>query len=185
MALAVKKLDKQQNSIAIRGKYAFPVINNKTELFVQVEEAVDPQEIVTYSWEELDSAPRIKMEAGLETEYTLFILPWKGRSVLEPLVPVASLKYTIIEKVMIPQETATPVTLAGYIGRKIKKRREDLSLQQIDIVRKVKESNPESTFSASSISRIEKGDFNYNLFTLEDLCDALDFHISEVFPPKN
>lgn len=184
MALVIKKLNPEQNSIAIRGKYAFPVINNKSELSVQVEEAVDPCEIVTYSWEELELAPKIKMDAGQETEYTLFILPWKGKLSLEPVLSVASLKYTIIEKVMIPQETATPVTLAGYIGRKIKKRREELSLQQIDIVRKIKESHPESSFSASSISRIERGDFNYNLFTLEDLCDALDLHISEVFPPK-
>jgi transcriptional regulator with XRE-family HTH domain len=79
----------------------------------------------------------------------------------------------------------TPVTLAGYIGKMIKKRREELNLQQNDVVKKIKEKNSHSTFSASSISRIESGDYNYNLFTLEDLCDALDLHISEVFPIKS
>ena len=185
MAILIKKLNKESNTIAIRGMYAFSAISDETDLSVTVEEAVDPLEIVTYSWEELKLAPRIKMEEGKEDrEYTLFILPWRGKLSLEPILPIASLKYTIIEKVMVPQETATPVTLAGYIGRVIKKRREELKLQQTDVVREIKERNPESTFSGSSISRIERGDFNYNLFTLEDLCEALGLHISEVFPPR-
>jgi hypothetical protein len=97
MVTNVKKLNKENNSIAVRGKYAYPVINNKTELSVQVEEAVDPLEIVTYSWEELETASKIKMNTGQESEYTLFILPWKGRLAEElntiptaPIVPLNS-----------------------------------------------------------------------------------------------
>jgi DNA-binding Xre family transcriptional regulator len=87
--------------------------------------------------------------------------------------------YTIKTPVVVTTYEETEVTLVGYIGAVIRAKRLELNLNmnQLAILTNGK-------CSQATISRLEMGDANTTLSILEIICDALQLHISEIFPAK-
>jgi transcriptional regulator with XRE-family HTH domain len=71
------------------------------------------------------------------------------------------------------------VTLAQYIGNKIRLAREAKGLEQKEMILLTTKK-----FSITNLKNIEKGEGNPKLSSIEIACKVLDLHISEVFPPK-
>ena len=83
----------------------------------------------------------------------------------------------------------TEVTLAQYIGGAVKEAREKKGYNVAELARntlnsKIKASGTIPGVSAGTILRIEEGEANTNMNTLEILADILDIHITDLFPPK-
>ena len=99
------------------------------------------------------------------------------------------MNYTlIIEKTVVVKEEET-LTLAQYVGRRLTMFREDAGLNVSELSRLTLASSlPQRGdipgISNSSIASIEKGATNPNLLALEMLCEALNIHILDIFPPK-
>lgn len=88
--------------------------------------------------------------------------------------------YTIKTPVIVTTYEETEVTLVGYIGAVIKAKRKSLDLNMNQLARLTN-----GNCSPATISKLEMGDANTSLGILEAICDALDLHISDLFPPKN
>lgn len=94
----------------------------------------------------------------------------------------------IVEKTVVVKEEET-LTLAQYVGRRLTMFREsaDLNiseLHRLTLASSLPQRGEVPGISNSSIASIEKGLTNPNLLALEMLCEALNIHILDIFPPK-
>lgn len=128
--------------------------------------------------------------------YSLLHFLWKGTPIKETVesviettsedLPVSTITrnsrgtYTIKTPVVITTYEETDVTLVGYIGAMIRSKRISLNLNMNQLANLTN-----GKCSPATISRLEIGDANTTLSILEAICDALDLHISELFPSKN
>lgn len=92
-------------------------------------------------------------------------------------------------EVVTIETTAREVTLSEYIGEIIRKAREAKGFNRTEISRltltsSIKANGSIPGVSNSTISLVEAGKTSPSMNTLEILCDVLDLHISELFPPK-
>lgn len=128
--------------------------------------------------------------------YSLLHFLWKGTPIKETVeevtdTPVEDLvvstitrnsrgTYTIKTPVIVTTYEETEVTLVGYIGAVIKAKRKSLDLNMNQLAKLTN-----GNCSPATISKLEMGDANTSLGILEAICDALDLHISDLFPSKN
>ena len=94
----------------------------------------------------------------------------------------------IVEKTVVVKEEET-LTLAQYVGRRITMFREAAGLNvselhRLTLASSLPQRGEVPGISHSSIASIEKGLTNPNLLALEMLCEALEIHIVDIFPPK-
>ena len=95
-------------------------------------------------------------------------------------------KYSIKKEVVITTIEDVPATLSEFIGNVIKTRREEFSLSAKEVVSKIVQNNPaHHKFSLANYEIIEGGNSNAKMKTLELICEALDLHISDIYPSKN
>lgn len=135
-----------------------------------------------------------------EGVYFLYVYVWKGESKTETPVEETSIivnedsepdnctEKTIVKKgknylvrtpVVITTYEDKEVTLFEFVGASIRKLRTAKGLTQNQLA-----SLTETKVSGSSISQIETGLTNPYLSSLEYLAEALDVHITDLFPPK-
>jgi hypothetical protein len=94
-------------------------------------------------------------------------------------------KYSIRKEVVVTTVQDVPATLSEFIGNAIKTRREEFSLSTKEVVSKIVQNNPAHyKFSLANYEIIEGGNSNAKMRTLELICEALDLHISDIYPPK-
>jgi hypothetical protein len=107
--------------------------------------------------------------------------------VVEPVVETPKApKYTIKKEVVITTKEDVPATLGEFIADAISSRRKELNLSEKEVVARIVENNPaHHKFSLNNYEFIEGGSSNPKMKTLELICEALDLHISEIFPIKN
>ena len=128
--------------------------------------------------------------------YDLFYYVWKGipkgaaqnevEEMEEPEVTITTSTisrntkgtYTIKTPVTIIEERE--VTLAGYIGVIIRAKRLSLGYNKAQLA-----ALTEGACSAPTLGRIETGDTNPTLDILVSICDVLNLHITDIFPPKD
>jgi DNA-binding XRE family transcriptional regulator len=93
--------------------------------------------------------------------------------------------YMITQIVQVPTPVRTPVTLSGYMGYVISKKRGELGLTDKEVVGRILEKQIDKTFTINTYRKIERGeDTNSKLNTYKAIARALELHISELFPPK-
>lgn len=144
-------------------------------------EAPKEELLLEGSYNSFEDLQKIQAEAKIEEDQNHDVEVME--TVTEtPIVP----KYSIKKEVVVTTVQDVPATLSEFIGNVIKTRREEFSLSAKEVVSKIVQNNPaHHKFSLANYEIIEGGNSNAKMRTLELICEALDLHISDIYPPKN
>ena len=144
-------------------------------------EAPKEELLLEGSYNSFEDLQKIQAEAKIEEEqnHDVEIMEVSTGTVVTP-------KYSIKKEVVVTTVQDVPATLSEFIGNVIKTRREEFSLSTKEVVSKIVQNNPAHyKFSLANYEIIEGGNSNAKMRTLELICEALDLHISDIYPPKN
>jgi len=143
-------------------------------------EAPKEELLLEGSYNSFEDLQKIQAEAKIEEDQNHDVEVME--TVTEtPIVP----KYSIKKEVVVTTVQDVPATLSEFIGNVIKTRREEFSLSAKEVVSKIVQNNPaHHKFSLANYEIIEGGNSNAKMRTLELICEALDLHISDIYPPK-
>lgn len=102
-----------------------------------------------------------------------------------------SYTYAVPKREIITTDEIITVTLPKYIADTIKIHRELAKLSHLQLAKRTEDSliprtNDKRGVSAAVISRIESGEDTVNpeLYSLQVIAEALNLHITDLFPPK-
>ena len=145
------------------------------------EESPKEELLLEGSYNSFEDLKKIQAEAKIEEEQDHEV------EVIEVAVGTLVVpKYSIKKEVTVTTVEDVPATLSEFIGNAIKTRREEFSLSAKEVVSKIVKNNPaHHKFSLANYEIIEGGNSNAKMRTLELICEALDLHISDIYPPKN
>lgn len=143
-------------------------------------EAPKEELLLEGSYNSFEDLQKIQAEAKIEEDQNHDVEVME--TVTEtPIVP----KYSIKKEVVVTTVQDVPATLSEFIGNVIKTRREEFSLSAKEVVSKIVQNNPaHHKFSLANYEIIEGGNSNAKMRTLELICEALDLHISDIYPPR-
>jgi hypothetical protein len=150
--------------------------------------SVNPEEtynLFMYRWESSPIPQPKLLEETLEEEVPIKDfseekeIPLETEVSGEPKIIRTEKGYIMRTPVITTTYEDVPINLIQYIGVVIQQTRLKKRLRNCDMV-----SLSNNKLVSSSISMIEKGEGNPTLSTLEAMAEALDLHISELFPPK-
>ena len=144
-------------------------------------EAPKEELLLEGSYNSFEDLQKIQAEAKIEEEqnHDVEVMEVSTGTIVTP-------KYSIKREVVVTTVQDVPATLSEFIGNVIKTRREEFSLSAKEVVSKIVQNNPAHyKFSLANYEIIEGGNSNAKMRTLELICEALDLHISDIYPPKN
>jgi hypothetical protein len=144
-------------------------------------EAPKEELLLEGSYNSFEDLQKIQAEAKIEEDqnHDVEVMETATETLIVP-------KYSIKKEVVVTTVQDVPATLSEFIGNVIKTRREEFSLSAKEVVSKIVQNNPaHHKFSLANYEIIEGGHSNAKMRTLELICEALDLHISDIYPPKN
>ena len=144
-------------------------------------EAPKEELLLEGSYNSFEDLQKIQAEAKIEEDqnHDVEVMEVATGTIVTP-------KYSIKKEVIVTTVQDVPATLSEFIGNVIKTRREEFSLSAKEVVSKIVQNNPaHHKFSLANYEIIEGGNSNAKMRTLELICEALDLHISDIYPSKN